>query len=81
MVLKDLWLALKRALLNSCKSELDLFQWKKSMLFDREYVVRRGLRSDFVVVVVVVVVLLDWQEHLYESCLKLVLVKSGCFQT
>ena len=51
------------------------------LIFDRKNVVRRGLRSDFVVVVVVVVVLLDWQEHLYESCIKLVFVKSGRFQT
>ena len=36
------------------------------MVFDREYVVRRGLRSEFVVVVVVVVVV-D-QEQLYEFC-------------
>ena len=37
------------------------------MIFDREYVLRRGLRSDFVVVVVVVViVLVDFQEQLYK---------------
>ena len=30
------------------------------MIFDREYVVRRGLRNDFVVVVG------DWEELLYE---------------
>ena len=37
-------------------------------IFDREYVVRRGLRSDFVVVVVVVG--LDRQEQLYQICLQ-----------
>ena len=35
-------------------------------LIDREYVVRRGLRSDFVVVVVDVVVVWDCEELLYE---------------
>ena len=49
------------------------------VVFDREYVVRRGLRSDFVVVLVVVV--LDWEEHLYEICCKWFLIVSGRFQT
>ena len=47
-----------------------------TIIFDREYVVRRGLRSDFVVVGV-----LDHQEHLYEICLKVFPVISGHFWT
>ena len=48
----------------------------KVTIFDREYVVRRGLRIDFVVVVVVVVVG-DHQELLCQIYLKQFSVVSG----
>ena len=54
-------------------------EFDQILIFDREYVVRRGLRNDFVVVVVVVVVL--WGEHLYKICVKLFPVISGRFWT
>ena len=45
--------------------------YSSSSFFDREYVVRRGLRIDFVVVVG------DHQELLYENCLESFSVISG----
>ena len=47
------------------KNQLARFSYDKvKCIFDREYEVRRGLRSDFVVVLVLVLVLVDFQELL-----------------
>ena len=55
--------------MSKIRAKLRFFHNQK--LFDREYVVRRGLRSDFVVVV------LDHQELLYKIVITLFLVISG----